>query len=159
MSFAHRPLHGLGFSLACILSLPCHALASSHMVADKAITCTYGQKNPMSSGEARLAIKNKLVYRIWFNSYFPGGRGQLGYLCHIDLNRGDRAYDWQDKGTELSVTAIKTGDTLQLNHDKRGYNLDFSHFKTLSKYCGAGAELPLDVLIPLSGKPCKIRLP
>ena len=151
-------LFGIGLSIASLLMLPCLARGNTHIGIDKTISCHYGQKNPMVSGEAKLSFKNKTIHRIWFNSYFPGGMGQLGFICHIDIKRGDKAYTWQDNDLGLTVTALETGDMLQLKHDKKGYWLDFAKFKTLSKYCGAGADLPLDVFIPLSGKLCKIRL-
>jgi hypothetical protein len=148
---------GIGLSIACILIVPC--LAQGNTGADKAITCSYSQKKPMTSGEAKLSIKDMKINRIWFNSYYPGGRGELGFTCHIDLNREDQAYAWQDNGPDITIISEKTGDNLQLNRDKKGYRLDFTNFKTLSNYCGAGAEVPLNVFIPFSGKSCKIRLP
>jgi hypothetical protein len=50
------------------------------------------------------------------------------------------------------VTAKETGDSLQLNRGKEGFSLDFAPFKTLSAYCGAGAEVPLNVFITFAGK-------
>lgn len=143
--------------MACLLAFPC--LAQGNAGGDKSIACSYGQKKPMTSGEAKLTVKDKKIHRIWFNSYYPGGRGQLGFICHIDLKRGDETYAWQDNGPEIIVTFKATGDALQLSRNKKGYWLDFAHFKNLSNYCGVGAEVPLDVFIPFSGKSCKIRLP
>ncbi len=159
MLSVNRPLLGIQWCIACLLTLPCLAQGSSHTGADKSIACSYGQKTPMTSGEAKLSIRNKLIHRIWFNSYFPGGRGELGFTCHIDLQREDQSYAWLDDGMGITVTAKDTGDMLRLNRDKKGYRLDFTHFKTLSKYCGAGADVPLEVFIPFSGKSCKVRLP
>jgi hypothetical protein len=148
---------GIGLCFACLLAMPC--LAQGNSGADKSLACSYGYKKPMTSGEAKLSIKDKKINRIWFNSYYPGGRGELGFTCHIDLHREDQAYAWQDKGLDIIITAKDTGDSLQLNRDKKGFRLDFANFKTLSAYCGAGAEVPLNVFIPFSGKSCKVSLP
>ena len=148
----------IGFALCagCLPGLPCQA--SGNNGGEQSLACSYGYKKPMTSGEAKLDIKDHRINRIWFNSYYPGGQGELGFTCHIDLNRQDGAFTWQDKGLDITVTAKESGDTLQLNHDKKGYRLDFANFKKLSTYCGAGAEVPLDVFIPFSGRSCKIRL-
>jgi len=138
--------------------------ASSEMVRDdsgydKSIACSYGLKKPMTSGEAKLFFKGGKVNRIHFNNYYPGGRGQLGFTCLVDLTRQDASLTWLDEGSRITVTSKESEDTLQLRQDKKGYRLDFSKFKTLSRYCGAGAELPVEVFIPVAGKPCKARLP
>jgi hypothetical protein len=148
---------GIGLGIACLLTLPC--LAQSNAETDKTIACSYDNKQPMTSGEAKLSVKDKKINRIWFNSYYPGGRGELGFTCHIDLNREDQAYAWRDNGPGVIVTAKETGDSLQLNRGKKGFSLDFANFKTLSAYCGAGAAMPSNVFIPFAGKSCKVSLP
>jgi hypothetical protein len=42
---------------------------------------------------------------------------------------------------------------------KKGYLLNFANLNRLSKWCGGGAEVPEEVFIPLSGKPCKVTMP
>ena len=147
---------GIGCSIAMLLAV--QALAKDTAKADGGIACTYDHKKPITSGEAKLSINDGKINRIWFNSYYPGGRGELGFTCHLDINRGDEAYAWQDKGLDTLVTAKDTGENLHLSRAKQGYRLDFGNFRTVSNYCGSGAEVPLAVFIPFSSKPCKIRL-
>ena len=147
---------GIGCSFAMLLAVP--GLAQEIAKTDAAIACTYDHKKPITSGEAKLSIKAGKINRIWFNSYYPGGRGELGFTCHLDFNRGDEAFMWQDNGLDTIVTAKDTKESLTINRDKKGYRLNFANFRTLSNYCGSGAEVPLAVFIPFSSKPCKVRL-
>ena len=146
----------IGWSVVAGFARP--VLAQESDRADRTIACIYDHKKPITSGEAKLSIKAGKINRIWFNSYYPGGRGELGFTCHLDFNRGDEAYAWQDKGLDTIVTAKDTGENLHLSRTKKGYQLNFDNFRTLSNYCGSGAEVPLTVFIPFSSKPCKIRL-
>ena len=127
---------------------------------DKEIACAYSYKNPMTSGGAKLGITGDKISRVHFNTYYPGGVGALGFTCYIDWNRDDGDYAWQDSPTGTVITVKKTGDTVLLRHDKKkkGYWLDFANLNKLSKWCGAGADVPEDVFIPLSGKACKVTM-
>ncbi len=146
----------IGWSVVAGFARP--VLAQESGRADRAIACIYDHKKPITSGEAKLSIKAGKINRIWFNSYYPGGRGELGFTCHLDFNRGDEAFMWQDNGLDTIVTAKDTKESLTINRDKKGYRLNFANFRTLSNYCGSGAEVPLAVFIPFSSKPCKVRL-
>jgi len=128
---------------------------------EKPITCNYNHKELNTSGGAELHIKNNKIYRVYFKSYYPGGPGKLSFICDIDLKRTDAAYSWQDNDAGILITTKDTGDTIQLSRSKKqkGYLLNFANLNRLSKYCGAGAEVPEDVFIPLSGKPCKVTMP
>lgn len=126
---------------------------------DGAVTCTYNHKQPNASGTAELTIKNHKVSRIYFKSYYPGGPGELSFVCDIDLNRDDVAYSWQDGKSAIIIKTKETGDTVELNRNKKGYVLSFANLNRLSKYCGAGAQVPDDVFIPHGGKQCKVTMP
>ncbi len=147
----------VGLSAACLLTLPCLALGNADGVQE--LACAYGYQKPMTSGEAKLNIKDGRVSRVWFNNYFPGGQGELGFTCHIDWSRQDEDYVWQEHGLAVFVIAKASGDALRLTRSRKGYRLDFSDVKTLSNYCGAGAEVPVSVFIPNTGKSCKVSLP
>lgn len=154
-------LYCLGaFSL--LAPAPAHATEKDPGKPDRQIACSYAHKNPSASGGAELSIKNHKISRVYFKSYYPGDSGKLSFICDINLSREDAAYAWQDSDLGTTTITIKeTGDTVQLSADKKnkGYTLDFAKLNALSKWCGAGAEVPEGVFIPLSGKPCKITMP
>ncbi len=146
----------LGVSL--LLALPCQA--QDHLAdGEKLVACRYSNKKPMTSGEAKLVLRDGKIHQIGFNNYYPGGLGEFGYICHIELNRGDGAYSWQDNGPDLVLTARETGDRIQLSRSKKGYTLSFAGLKSQSRYCGDGAQLPDNLLIPFSGKSCTASIP
>ena len=148
-------------SLALCLVLVKFGHAAEVASPDKPITCSYNHKALNTSGGAELHIINSKISRVYFKSYYPGGPGKLSFICDIDLKRSDAAYSWQDDDSGILITTKETGDTIQLsrNKKKKGYFLNFAKLNKLSKYCGAGAEVPEDVFIPLSGKPCKVTMP
>lgn len=135
--------------------------AADAVSPDKPITCSYNHKGLNTSGGAELHFTNNKISRVYFKSYYPGGHGKLSFICDIDLKRNDAAYSWQDSGSGILITTKETGDTILLTHSKKkkGYSLNFANLNKLSKYCGAGAEVPEDVFIPVSGKPCKVTMP
>ena len=145
--------------LALLLATPC--LGEEAAKADREIACAYFHKSPMTSGGAKLAIAGGKINHVHFNTYYPGGVGTLGFTCDIDWNRGDADYAWQDNPAGAVITVKKTGDTVLVRHDKKkkGYVLDFANLNKLSKWCGAGADVPEDVFIPLAGKTCKVTMP
>jgi hypothetical protein len=114
----------------------------------------------MSSGGAKLSITGGKISHVHFNTYYPGGVGTLGFTCYIDWNRNDGEFSWQDNPNGTLITVKKTGDTVHLRHDKKkkGYLLNFANLNKLSKWCGAGADVPEDVFIPLAGKTCKVTM-
>lgn len=149
----------LNFSLCFLLtaSVTCHGheIYKPH----KEIACTYTHKTPMTSGGAKLGITGDKINHLYFNTYFPGESGKLSFTCDIDWHRNDDAYAWQDNATNTLITIKETGDTVLLSRKKKGYVLDFAKLNRLSKWCGAGADVPDDVFIPLSGKACKVTMP
>ncbi len=148
---------GLNAGLWLALAAPCHGQDSGK--PDKEIACTYNHTKPMTSGGAKLGITGNKISRLYFNTYYPGESGKLSFTCDIDWNRNDEGYAWQDNATGTLITIKETGDSVRLSRKKKGYVLDFAKLNRLSKWCGAGAEVPEDVFIPLSGKPCKVRMP
>ncbi|MDD5037095.1 MAG: hypothetical protein PHE55_20400 [Methylococcaceae bacterium] len=113
----------------------------------------------MTSGEAKITIRDNKIDKIAFNNYYPGMRGSLGYTCSIDVSRENSDYAWQDMDTGARVSTKDAGDAFTLSRNKKGYLLSFKSINTLSRFCGAGAELPDDVLIPHSGKSCIAKIP
>jgi hypothetical protein len=150
----------LGCLLAA-LAAPCAATDKPAASADQNLACTYFQSKQKTSGAAELNIKNRKVSRVYFKSYYPGGPGELSFICDIDLKRADQAYLWQDKPDGTLITIKETGDTVHLVLDKKkkGHWLNFANLNRLSKWCGAGADVPEEVFIPLAGKQCKVTLP
>ena len=147
----------VGLSAACLLALPCLARGNADVVQE--LACAYGYQKPMTSGEAKLNFKDGRVNRVWFNNYYPGGQGELGFTCHIDWSRQDEDYVWQEHGLAVFVIAKASGDALRFTRSRKGYRLDFSQVKTWANYCGTGAKMPVDLFIPFSGKSCKVSLP
>lgn len=147
----------LGFGLVWV-TLGHGAESSTH---DKPITCAYNHKDLNTSGGAELRINNNQISRVYFKSYYPGGPGKLSFICDIDLKRNDAAYSWQDDDSGILITTKETGDKIQLirSKKKKGYYINFANLNRLAKYCGAGAAVPEDVFIPLSGKPCTVTMP
>jgi len=149
------------FSATLCLGHAEYGYANESKDSNKPITCSYSHKELNTSGAAELHINDKKISRVYFKSYYPGGPGKLSFICDIDLKRNDAAYAWQDTESSILITTKETGDTIQLSHSKKkkGYYLNFANLNKLSKYCGAGADIPEDVFIPLSGKPCKVTMP
>ncbi len=141
-----------------LLAAPCQAL-ENNADGERTISCRYNQKKPMTSGEAKLGIKDGKINRIGFNNYYPGGLGELGYTCNIGWSRNDQAYTWVDNGSGLIITAKESGESVQLSRSKKGYSLNFANLKSQSKFCGDGALLPNNLFIPLSGKACTVSIP
>ncbi len=153
----NRVCAGLRACLLLTLATPCLGLDS--VQANKEIACTYTHKSPMSSGGAKLGITGGKISRLYFNTYYPGESGKLSFTCDINWKRNDAGYAWQDSAASTLITIKDTGDSVLLKRDKKGYRLDFSNLNRLSKWCGAGAEVPEDVFIPLTGKFCKVTMP
>ncbi len=141
-----------------LLAAPCQA-QDNHADGETFISCRYSNKRPMTSGEAKLVFKDGKISRIGFNNYYPGGLGELGYTCNIDLKRVDQAYSWQDNNSGFVITARETGEAVFVSRSKKGYSLNFANLKSQSKFCGDGAVLPNNLLIPLSGKSCTVSIP
>jgi hypothetical protein len=150
-----------GLGLCLLLAAPAQAVDQGAAKAGREIACTYSHKNLMTSGEARLNLAGNQVSRLYFNIYYAGAAGALSYACDLAWNRGDPGYAWQDTAAGTVITIKETGDTVRLSRDKKkqGYVLNFANLNRLSKWCGAGAEVPEDVFIPLSGKLCKVTMP
>ncbi len=149
--------HLLGLFLFFLWATTCQAL--DNQATGTQIACTYSQKKPMTSGEVKLSLQDSIIHRVSFNNYYPGGKGELGYTCNIDLKRNDEAYLWQDNGAGFIITAKDTGDIVELNRTRKGYKLNFARLKSLYKYCGAGAEVPESLFIPFSAKSCQAIIP
>lgn len=157
MRKSHSIILGLGMFL--LLVKLAHTADAGN--PNKQIACSYNHKALNTSGGAELYINNNKISRVYFKSYYPGGPGKLSFICDIDLKRSDAAYAWRDEDSGVLITTKETGDTIQLiqSKKKKGYYINFAKLNKLSKYCGAGADVPDDVFIPLSGKACIVTMP
>jgi hypothetical protein len=145
------------FILICCGLFPLTCPARDAHSLDKALACRYAASQPVTSGEAKIGWQNNAINFVRFGNYFPGGDGELSFTCHIELHRQDKALAWREFGTEVNVAIKDNKDFMHINRQKNGFLLSFANLKSLSEYCGGGAKFPAELLIPFTGKSCKVK--
>jgi hypothetical protein len=134
----------------------------AHAEAQQIRDCDFKLKNGCFSGDARVTLANGAVTRlevdiVWCNRQ----RGAPGYTCTIDSSRGDGASTWSEDG---DATLIANGSPFNSDQPDRvkvtvgrDVTIDLNEAQSAGS-CGAGAELPLTIVIPAQGQACRVRL-
>jgi hypothetical protein len=149
------------FILAVLLTLAAVNLPA-YAEAQEIRDCDFKLKNGCFGGSARVTLANGVVTKIevdiaWCNQQ----RGAPGYTCTIDSSRDDGETTWSE---DAGATLIANGSPF--NPDRpdrvkvtvgRDVTIDLNEAQSAGR-CGAGAELPLTIVIPAQAKTCRVRL-
>jgi hypothetical protein len=127
--------------------------------------CDFDLKGGCRSGQVRVTLADGKVvgldaFVIWCGR--GGHRKSLDYSCTINSARGDGESTWSD---DAGATVINDGspytDPTKPDRIKvtvgRDVSIDLDEAQSLWR-CGAGAELPLTIVIPAQGRTCRVRL-
>jgi hypothetical protein len=125
-------------------------------------TCDFEIKARCASGDARVTFSHGAATRVEVDVYWCAlhGRAAPPFACTIDSSRTDKDAVWtEDAGTTL----IANGSPFNPNEPDRvkvtvgrEVSIDLKETQSLGR-CGAGAELPLTIVIPARGA-CRVRL-
>lgn len=134
----------------------------AHAEAQEIRNCDFKAKAGCVGGSTRVTLANGAVTRVevdvvWCNRQ----HGAPGYTCTIDSSRGDGASTWSQDG---DATLIANGSPFNPDQPDRvkvtvgrDVTIDLNEAQSAGT-CGAGAELPLTIIIPAQGRACRVRL-
>ena len=150
-----RPVIFLAVLIATIAS------ARIACAGDEVRSCDFEVKARCASGQTRVTLKDGVVTRLELDVFWCGLPGRPGYTCMIDSSRGEKDDTWSDEGGATIITnATPFTDTMP---DRvkvtigKYISLDFAEAQSAGR-CGAGAELPLAIVIPAQKGACRVWL-
>jgi hypothetical protein len=134
----------------------------AHAEAQEVRDCDFKVKAGCVGGSTRVTFANGAVTRVevdvvWCNRQ----RGAPGYTCTIDSSRGDGASTWsEDAGATVITDQSSFTDPTKPDRIKvtigRDVTIDLNETQSFWR-CGAGAELPLTIIIPARGRACQAQ--
>ena len=125
--------------------------------------CDFTAKRGCVSGDARVTLVDGEVKRVEVDVYWCALPGRPGYTCLIDSSRGDGDATWSDEG---GATLIDNTSPLKWNPNAPDrvkvtvgpeVSIELAEAQSLGR-CGAGAALPLAIIIPANTAACRVRL-
>ena len=127
-------------------------------------TCDFDLKGGCRSGQARVTLVNGKVTGldvgvIWCGR--GGHRKSPDFTCTINLDRSDGSSTWsEDTGATVITDQSPYADPTKPDRIKvtvgRDVTIDLNETQSLWR-CGAGAELPLTIIMPAQGRTCQVR--
>lgn len=123
--------------------------------------CDFEVKARCASGEARVTLDAGALKRLEVDVDWCGEKGAPGYSCSIDVTRGDKDSTWSDAGGATIIANpapfnASAPDRVKVTVGEY-VSIDFGETQSLGR-CGAGAELPRAIVIPLKHGRCRVWL-
>jgi hypothetical protein len=144
-------------AFAALTTLNCIACAS----AQELRACEFAVKARCISGDASVTLADGAVLRAEIEVYWCGLHGRPGYSCIIDSSRSDQDSRWSEDGGATLITNASPWNPQQPDRVKvivaQDVDIDLSDAQSAGR-CGAGAELPLAIVIPAQGGACRVQL-
>jgi len=115
-----------------------------------------------ATGAATIELKNSQVEAIDVFLVFPS-KDRLSSSCSIGSSRGDNQSKWTETAgvTQVEFTngvfVHDEGDWTRISRTRNGFLVEFSNMLGHGN-CGAAAELPESVFVPLNSKMCKAKV-
>jgi hypothetical protein len=122
--------------------------------------CDFEVKARCASGEARVTMIDKAVSRVEVDVIWCGLPGKPGYTCSVDVSRDDGQSQWSgaDGATVVTDASLNPSEPDRIKVTVgRNVSIDLKQVQSAGR-CGAGAELPQAIVIPASGKTCRVWL-
>ncbi len=121
--------------------------------------CDFEVRARCASGDVAVTLVDGVVKEVEINDFWCGRPGNLGYSCVLDWSRDDKESRWSQDG---GATTIEKTDSAGLPDRMkvtvgRYISIDLAETRSVNA-CGAGAELPQAIVIPASGKKCRVWL-
>lgn len=148
--------------LRCAAIAVLTALAGFAHADDQDIrACEFEIKARCASGDTRVTLAHGAVIRVEVDVFWCALHGHPPFACTIDSSRTDHDSVWsQDEGATLIANGSPRNpdqpDRVKVTVG-RDVSIDLDETQSLGR-CGAGAELPQSIVIPLQGKTCRVRL-
>jgi hypothetical protein len=124
--------------------------------------CEFEVKARCASGDARVTLSHGAATKVEVDVYWCAlhGRTAPPFACTIDSSRTDKDALWTE---DAGATLIANRSPFNPNEPDRvrvtvgrDVSIDLEETQSLGR-CGAGAELPLTIVIPAHGA-CRVRL-
>jgi len=123
--------------------------------------CEFEIKARCASGDARVTLERGAVKRVEVDVYWCALHGRPPFVCTIDSSRTDQDSVWSEDGGATLIANGSPWNPDQPDRVKvtvgRDVMVDLNEAQSLGR-CGAGAELPLSIVIPVQGRACRVRL-
>jgi hypothetical protein len=137
----------------------------AHAAGPDIRSCDFDLKGGCRSGEARVTLADGKVTGldvvvIWCGR--GGHRKSLDFTCTVNSTRDDGESAWSEDAAATVITD-KSSFTDPSKPDRikvtvgRDLTIDFTQTQSFWR-CGAGAELPLSIVVPAQGRACRVRL-
>jgi len=125
-------------------------------------SCDFEIKGRCVAGEAHVTLAGGVVKRLEVTVIWCGRRDHPAYICSIDSTRGEADAVWSEDGDATVIANTSPFNPHEPDRVKltvgRQVSIDLHDTQSLGR-CGAGAALPLTVVIPARKGACRVRLP
>jgi hypothetical protein len=123
--------------------------------------CDFKVKARCVTGDASVTLADGKVTRVEIDVTWCGLPGHPGYTCLIDSSRGDGDAAWSEDGGATLIDNPSPANPKEPDRVKvtvgPDVSIDLAAAQSLGR-CGAGAELPLAIVIPAKKSACRVRL-
>lgn len=123
--------------------------------------CDFKVKARCVTGDVRVTLADGKVTRVEVNVYWCGLPGRPSYNCLIDSSRGDDDATWSENGGATLIDNTSPSNPSEPDRVKvtvgQDVSIDLAAAQSLGR-CGAGAALPLAIVVPAKKGACRVWL-